>query len=123
MIPLAERLSLSRRESITFVQHHDARYRIHLERLQDGINRRHLLVEIGCGGIDDVQQHVGITQFIQRGAKGADQIFGKVTDKPDGIGHNNFAIMRKAQAAAGGVQRFKQAVLRRDLADSAEGFD
>ena len=59
-----------------------------------------------------MEQHVGIAQLIQCGAKGTDQIFGKIPDKPYRIGHNDFAIMRKTQAAAGGIQRFEQAVLR-----------
>ena len=38
--------------------------------------------------------------------------------KPDCIGHDDFAVMRKTKPAARRIERFKEAILRRDLAVS-----
>ena len=44
--------------------------------------------------------------------------FGEIPDEPHRIGHDDFAIVRKSETTARGVERFEEAILGRDLAMS-----
>ena len=115
-IPFTQCLGFLRGHAIAFVQDRDARNGIQIQRLKNAVDCPDLLIDIGRGGIYHMEQEVGITEFVQGRAKGADQVLGKVPDKPDRIGDDDLPVVREAQAAAGGVERFKKPVLRGDLA-------
>ncbi len=108
MIPRTQRGDFLCGKPITLVEDHDPWNGIHVQRLKDAVDRLDLLINIHCGGIHHVEQQVGITEFVQGRAKGTHQVLGKVPDKSDGIGHDDFPVVREAQAATGGIERLKE---------------
>ena len=62
------------------------------------------------GGVDDVQQQVGVGQLFERGAEGGDQVLRQVGDEADGVGDHHLALAREAQAAAGRVEGHEELV-------------
>ena len=81
------------------------------EGLEDLLHRLHLRVVRRVGGVDDVQEQVGVVQLLERGAEGGDQILRQVADEADGVGDDDLALLGEAQAAAGGVERGEELVL------------
>ena len=71
---------------------------------------------IGVGGIDHVQQQVGIGRLLQRGLKGVDQAVRQVADEAHGVRQRHRAPgplpIAQVQLARGGVERGKQLVGR-----------
>jgi hypothetical protein len=68
------------------------------------------------GKVDHVQQQVGILQLLERRLEGADEAFGQVADKADGVGDDHLPLERKPQPSGGGVEGGKEQILGKDLA-------
>ena len=78
------------------------------------LHHLNVLLPVGIGGIDDVQQKVGILQLFQRRVEGVYQMVGELGDKADSITEDHIQIFRHGQLPGGGVQRIKQPVIGRD---------
>ena len=48
-----------------------------------------LLPPLRVGGVDDVKDEVGVSQFFQRCLKSLDQVVGQLTDEANGVGDEN----------------------------------
>ena len=83
---------------------------------EDALDRRDLLLVRGIGGVDDVQQQVGLVQLLQRGAERARQVARQIADEPDGVGDDDLALAREAQPPRGRIQRREQPVLGQHVA-------
>ena len=57
--------------------------------MQESFDHAYLLVTIRCGRIHDVHQYVGLVEFVERRAKGFQEILGQVSNEPDGVGQNH----------------------------------
>ena len=73
-----------------------------------------MVVPVGVRRVNDMNQQVGILQFLQRGLECPHQMVGQLGDKSDGIGQQHFQRVGHLQAAGGGVQGIKQPVIGRD---------
>src|SRR5690606_27960744 len=49
-------------------------------------HRPHLALGVGVGGVDDVEDDVGLGDLLQRGAERLDELVGQVADEADGVG-------------------------------------
>jgi hypothetical protein len=102
--------------AVTFIEYQYLRDLIQIQVLQDPVDGGDLDVEVGSAAIDDMEEQVGIAQFFQCRTKGTEEVFGKVANKSDCIGDDDFLIMWEAQAPAGGVEGFKDAIVSGHLA-------
>ena len=67
----------------------------------------------GAGGVDHMQQQIGLSSLVQRGFEGLDQFVRQVADEPHGVAERNRALrFAQPQGPRGGVQRRKQLVGR-----------
>ena len=54
-----------------------------------GLHHVRLLPPLRVGGVDDVKNEVGVSQFFQRRLEGLDQVVGQLTDEANGVGDEN----------------------------------
>lgn len=73
-----------------------------------------LLLPLGIGHVDDVEQQVGILQLLQGGLEGLHQLMGQLADKAHGVGDHHVQGVADGQEAGGGIQGIKQAVVGGD---------
>ena len=82
-----------------------------VEHLLDGLD---LLLGLGAGGVDDVQQQVGLAGLLERRLERGDQRVRQVADEPDGVGQQDVAAAAELPAAGAGVERGEELVLDQD---------
>ena len=73
-----------------------------------------MLLPVGVGGIDHMEQQICIFQFFQCRPEGIHQVVGKLCDKTNGIGQDHIQIIGHRQLAGSGVQGIKKPVVGRD---------
>ena len=47
------------------------------------------------GGVDDVQQEIGVGRLLEGGAEGGEQVLRQIADEPDGVGDDDLALLGK----------------------------
>ena len=68
------------------------------EDLDDGLE---LLLGVGMGDVEHVQQQVGVDGFFQRRLEAGDEVVRQVADEADGVGAGG-TCRRRARASSGG---------------------
>src|SRR5581483_12036430 len=71
---------------------------------------------VRVGDIDDVQQHGGIGQLLERRAEGGDELRWQLLDEADGVGEQCRVRLVEVDAPCQRVQRREELVLDEDLA-------
>ena len=74
-----------------------------------------LFLPFGVGQVDDVQQHVGKAQLLERGLEGLDQMGRQLADEAHRVGEQDLRGLVDLQSPGGGVKGIEQAVVRRDI--------
>ena len=74
-----------------------------------------LLLPLGVGHVDDVEQQVCVLQLFQRGLEGLHQLVGQLADKAHGVGDHHVQGIADGQQPGGGVQGVEQAVVGGNL--------
>ena len=82
--------------------------------VQYGIYGSNMCVNIIDPGIDHVHQQVGLSQFLQSGSEGTDQLLGQISDKTDCVREDDFPVIWESESATCRIERFKDPVLGRD---------
>jgi hypothetical protein len=104
---------LPRRQPVHLVEDQQPLLLVEPEVLQDRVDRLDLLVEPRVGGVDDVQQEVGVAELLERRAERGDEVLRQVADEADGVGDDHLALGGEPQPPAGGVERREQHVRAR----------
>ena len=87
---------------------------IRLQLMDQAVHNVGLLLPLGVGHVDDVEQQVCVLQLLQGGLEGLHQLVGQLADKAHGVGDHYVQRVADGQEAGGGVQGIKQAVVGRD---------
>ena len=72
---------------------------------------RHLPLRVGGGGVDDVDEQVGLGDDVQGGLERLDQLVGQLPDEADGVADQHGLPAGQRQAAGGRIERGEEAVL------------
>ena len=70
-----------------------------------------MLVEVVVGGVDDLDQHVGPVDLLERRPEGVDELVRQLVDEADGVGHDRRLAVAELDLAAGRIERREQLVL------------
>ena len=71
-----------------------------------------LLEPVRVGNVDDVQQKVGVFEFLERCLEGLDQLVRQLADKADRVGNHDIQRVGHGEKACRRIQRIEQAVIR-----------
>ena len=77
----------------------------------DRVHRLDLGDRIDIGSINDVDQQIGVDDFLQGGAKRLNELSGKVPHETDGVGQDHRSAVIELSPAGGGLERGEQRVL------------
>lgn len=100
---------------ITFVENERPRNHIEIEVLENLDNGGNLDVDVGGAGVDDMNQQVRLTQFLQRCSKRSDQFLRQIANEANRICHDDLTVPWESEPAAGCIERFKQPVFSGDV--------
>ena len=78
-------------KGIELVEHQQLRHVVGADLVQHALHFGHLLGVVRVGGVDHVQQQVGVDRLLQRGLEGVDQAVRQVADEADGVGQRDLA--------------------------------
>ena len=81
------------------------------ELVEDGLDGRPVLVVVVVGGVDDLDQHVGPVDLLERRPEGVDELVRQLVDEAHGVGHDRGLAVAELDLAAGRVERGEQLVL------------
>ena len=70
---------------IALVEHVDAGGLLRPQLHDELLHHRRLLPPQGVGGVDDMEEQVGVAQLLQRGLKGLHQMVGQLADEAHGV--------------------------------------
>ncbi len=105
-----QRLVLGR-HGVELVEDQDLRHIVGTNLAQHALHFLDLLGVARVGGIDHVQQQIGVARFLQRGGKGIHQGVRQVADEAHGVGQRDAAPdLAQVHLARGGVERGKELV-------------
>ena len=110
---LAARLGL---DEVCLVEHDEAWGVAHVEVAKDAFHRLDVVVHVRAAGVHDVQQQVGVVQFVQGRTKRGHQIGGQIPHEADRIGNDHLEIAGKTQPPARRVKGGKHAIFNQHLA-------
>ena len=79
--------------------------------LDELVHHPNLGLPIRSGGVDDVEQQIGVFQLLQRGPESLHQMVGQLGDKAHGVGQNGVGPLPDPKGPGGGVQRVEQTVI------------
>ena len=86
------------------------------ELLQNVDDGRNVKVDIRGARIDDMQQQVGIAQFLKSGAKGGQQFLGQIADESNGIGDDHLPTAWESATGGWSYERLEYPVFCRHMA-------
>jgi hypothetical protein len=91
------------------------------EFLEDRLDRGPVLGEVAVRGVDDLHEHVGARDFLQRGSEGVYELVGQLVDETHRVGDDGRLAVAQLDLARRGVERGEEPVLGldHDLADEA----
>ena len=98
-------------EQVRLVERHEPRLVAGAELVEDGLDGRAVLLEVGVGGVDDLDQDVGAVDLLERGPERVDQLVRQLVDEAHGVGHDRRLAVAELDLAAGRVERREQLVL------------
>ena len=98
------------------VEDHHAGMVVHVERLENVVDRLDLLIDVVGGGVNHMEQQVRIAQFIRVVRKAPTRSLGRSRINPTVSVTMTSRSCGEAQAAAGSVECFKKPVLGGNLA-------
>ena len=81
-------------DAVGLVQDEDRRVVGQPELFEDRLDGRDLHLGLGAGGVDDVQEQVGLAGLLERRLERGDQRVRQVADEPDGVGEQDVAAAR-----------------------------
>ena len=70
---------------------------------------------VRIGGVNDVDQQVGVAQLLQGGPEGVHQMVGQLRDEANRVGQEHRQPIRDLELAGGGVQGVEKPVVGRDV--------
>ena len=73
-----------------------------------------MLLPVGVGGINHMEQQIRIFQLLQSGIEGVDQVVRQLCNESNGIRQHHIQVIRHRQKPGGGIQRIKQPVVGRN---------
>ena len=91
---------LWRREQVGLVEHEQAGDVAQPQLLQQPLDDVLLVLDVLVGGVDDVEQQVGIAELLERGAERGDQIRREIRDEADRV--RDRSPRPRAGSASGG---------------------
>jgi len=103
-------------DRVRFIHDDQPWNRVQFEVGQDTAYGVHFSVEIGIGGIHNVEEKIRFGKFFKGCLEGSDQVRRQIADETDGVCNNYVALFREAKAAGGGIQGYKHLVRRVDRA-------
>src|SRR5262245_26018138 len=101
---------------VAFVEDQDPWELIEGETLKHGLDRCDMSIRILRPCIHDMEEKVGIPQFVQCRSERCHEILGQVANKPDRISEDNLTASGEMQSPACGIERFEDARSRTHLA-------
>ena len=87
-------------DAIDLVVDAQPRHLVRLDLGEHALDRFDVPLAIGIGGVDDVQQQIGLHDFLERGAEGRDQAVRQAIDEADRVRQQD---LRAVGAAAPGA--------------------
>jgi len=96
-------------EQVDFVEHFDARLGETFKLAENFFDLRLLFFAVGGRGVADVEQHLGLRHFFERGAEAGDQGVGQVADEADGVREEDLAAAGQLEGAEFGIESGKHA--------------
>src|SRR6266498_4854273 len=109
-------LQLFRLDQIHLVEDQQSWNGVEVQFAQDAIDRGDLVFELRAGGVDQVDQQVGLLHLFQRGLERGEQVFRQVADEAHGVVDDDLLVARQPQSAAGRIERGEHSLLGGDLA-------
>ena len=115
------RVARRRIEEVGLVEREQARLVAGPELVEHGLDGRAVLLEVAVRGVDDLDQHVGPVDLLERRPERVDQLVRQLVDEAHGVGDDRRLAVAELDLAAGRIERREQLVLGpRDLgADEA----
>lgn len=77
---------------------------------EHGLDGGDLLLGLGAGCVDDVEEDVGAAGLLECGLEGCDEGVGEVADESDGVGEEGLAAAAEGPAPGSGVERGEELV-------------
>ena len=104
-------------EQVGLVVRHEARLVAGAELVEHRLDRRPVLLGVGVGGVDDLDQHVGAIDLFERRPERVDELVRELVDEAHGVGEDRRLAVAELDLAPGRVERREELVLGlRDLA-------
>ena len=94
-VPATQELSFVPWKAITLIEDQGSGQCVEIQFLKDFHNGGNLNVDVGGARIDHMHQEIRFAQLLQRRPKCSQQLLREIADKPDSIGHDDFAVSRK----------------------------
>lgn len=101
-------------EHVDFVQEGELGFIFASQFVEDGTNGLVLEIGYGAGGIDDVQEEVGVNDFFEGGAERGDKMVREVADEPDGVADDGAFAETEGPFAGFGIEGGEQFVFDQD---------
>ena len=102
-------------EQVRLVEDEEHRLLVQPEVHQHLVDDEPLLLPERMAGVHDVEQQIGVTRLLERGAERGDQMVGKLADEPDRVGEQHARVLSQIHLARERVERREQAVLDVDV--------
>jgi len=99
---------------VDLVEHEELRIVGGADLGQHRANRLDLRVGIRVGGIDDVEQEIGVGDLLERRMEGLDELMREPAHEPDGVGDERRVAVVEIETADGRIERGEQPVLDED---------
>lgn len=102
-------------ELINFVEDHQCRFAFSADFFEDGINRFDLFLRLRMADIDDVEEEIGLDDFLERRLESFDEPMRQFANEPDRVGEQHILVGGEAQSTGRGIERGEQFILGQDL--------
>ncbi len=110
-------------EQVGLVVGHEAWLVAGAELVEDGLHGRPVLLEVGIGRVDDLDEDVGPVDLLERRPERVDELVRELVDEAHGVGHDRGLPVAELDLAAGGIERGEQLVLGERHLGADEGVE
>ena len=87
-------------DEVGLVERDEARLVARPELVEDRLDRRPVLVDVGVGGVDDLDQHVGPVDLLERRPERVDELVRQLVDEADRVGDDRRLAVAELDLAA-----------------------
>ena len=98
-------------DQVGLVEGDEARLVAGAELVEDGLDGRAVLVDVGVGRVDDLDEDVGAVDLLERRPERVDELVRQLVDEPDRVGDDRRLAVAELDLAAGRVERREELVL------------